>query len=421
MKRFATAIFALAASGSLAACGDNETQQAIQQETAPPQMETGPALASVTPVDYSDPAAWLCRPGAEDACTQSATATIVSADGKLEKDGFTPAADPPLDCFYVYPTVSRDESANSDIKPGPEEREIVRQQLERFGSVCRLYAPMYRQVTVSALSRMLAGQPTASNREMAYADVKAAWEHYLVNDNAGRGVVLIGHSQGAGLLTRLIAAEIDSKPAHDRMVSALLIGATVEVPQSAGMGGTFQQIPLCATADSLYCVIAYSSFRADSPPPKDSLFGVSSTAGMRAACVNPAMLDGSEGHLKALLPAGAMPFDDTAQAGPWTTENPKIETPFVRVPGLLTAQCASENGFSYLGVTVNADPADARTDTITGDVVVDGKVQPQWGLHMIDMHLAMGNLVEIVKRQSVQWLRAQPGERTLPPAFHKEQ
>jgi hypothetical protein len=87
----------------------------------------------------------------------------------------------------------------------------------------------------------------------------------------------------------------------------------------------------------------------------------------------------------------------------------------------LTAQCASENGFSYLGITVNADPADARTDTITGDVVVDGKVQPQWGLHMIDMHLAMGNLVEIVKRQSVQWLRAQPGERTLPPAFHKEQ
>ena len=63
--------------------------------------------------------------------------------------------------------------------------------MERFGGACRLYAPMYRQVTDAALQKMLAGQPTASNREMAYADVKAAWEHYLANDNGGRGVVTV--------------------------------------------------------------------------------------------------------------------------------------------------------------------------------------------------------------------------------------
>jgi hypothetical protein len=32
----------------------------------------------------------------------------------------------------------------------------------------------------------------------------------------------------------------------------------------------------------------------------------------------------------------------------------------------------------------------------------------------------MGNLVGIVKRQSAQWLRSQPGENALPPEFHKE-
>ena len=38
----------------------------------------------------------------------------------------------------------------------------------------------------------------------------------------------------------------------------------------------------------------------------------------------------------------------------------------------------------------DADPADARTDTINGDVVVDGKVQPQWGLHLIDAPVSGG-------------------------------
>ena len=420
VKRLLTAGFALAAL-VVAACGDNPSRGMDGANSGEMVAETGPAIEQVTPGDYSSPAAWLCRPGAEDACRQPATATVVMADGRVERDGFTPADNPPLDCFYVYPTVSRDETGNSDIVPGPEEKEIVRQELARFGAACRLFAPMYRQVTAAALRRMLAGQPTASNREMAYADVKAAWESYLANDNAGRGVVLIGHSQGAGLLTRLIAAEIDGKPARDRMVSALLIGATVEVPKSATAGGTFRQVPLCATADSLYCVIAYSSFRADSPPPEDSLFGVASTEGMRAACVNPAEIDGSEGKLKAMLPAGVALFDELALPAPWTVDNPHITTPFVSVPGLLSAACETRGGFSYLAVKVNADPADKRVDAISGDVVVDGKVQPQWGLHMIDMHLAMENLVDIVKRQSAQWLRSQSGERTLPPEFHKEQ
>ncbi len=419
MERLYAAAFALAALTGLSACGDSKPQVATSSPAAA-VVETGPALERVTPVDYSDPAAWLCRPGAEGACSQPAAATIVLPDGRMTRDGFTPAADPPIDCFYVYPTVSRDVTANSDILPGPEEEEIVRQELERFGAACRLYAPMYRQVTMAALRRMLAGEPTASNREMAYADVKAAWEHYLASDNGGRGVVLIGHSQGAGLLTRLVAAEIDGKPAHDRMVSALLIGATVEAPQSAAMGGTFRQTPLCATADSLFCVIAYSAFRADSPPPPDSLFGVASTAGMRAACVNPAEIDGSGGQLKAMLPVATAMFDEFAAPEPWTADHPKIETPFVMVPGMLSASCVNRGGFSYLAVTVHADPADKRTDAITGDVVVAGKVQPQWGLHVIDMHIAMGNLVDIVKRQSAQWVRSRPGENMLPPEFHRE-
>jgi len=60
----------------------------------------------------------------------------------------------------------------------------------------------------------------------------------------------------------------------------------------------------------------------------------------------------------------------------------------VSVPGLPTADCAWDEHFSYLAVTVNPDPEDPRTDDIPGDVVVNGRVQADWGLHLIDVNLA---------------------------------
>ncbi len=421
MKSLETVTIVVVALSLLAACGESKEPVAAP---APAPVETGdaaPAVDPVAPMDYSQVGAWLCRPGLDDACRQVATATVIAADGTLTSDRFAAAGDPPIDCFYVYPTVSRDESGNSDTLVGLEEREIVRQQLARFGSACRLYAPVYRQVTLSSLRKLLAGEDPASNREMAYADVKAAWERYLASDNQGRGVVLIGHDQGAGLLTRLIAAEIDGKPAQAKLVSAVLPGGSVEISSTGSVGGSFTTIPLCRSADSTACAIAWSAFRADAPPPAESLFGKAQTQGLRVACVNPADLDGSDGVLKSLLPAGAVLFDELAPPAPWAAGGALVETPFVALPGLLSAQCVDRGGFSYLAVTVNADPADARTDSINGDVIVDGQVQPEWGLHLFDMHLAMGNLVEIVRRQGVAWLATQGTAAALPPEFHNPQ
>ena len=81
-----------------------------------------------------------------------------------------------------------------------------------------------------------------------------------------------------------------------------------------------------------------------------------------------------------------------------------ITTPFVSVPGLLTGACVSNEKGTYLAVTVNANPADPRTDKIGGDVVTNGEVQAGWGLHLIDAHVAMGNLVDIVGQQAKAWL-----------------
>src|SRR4030095_7075492 len=195
--------------------------------------------------DYSKAETWLCRPGRHDACDVDLTTTVISATGRCTREPWAANPKAPIDCFYVYPTVSLDATGNSDMVAGDEELNVVRVQAARFGSQCRVYAPLYRQVTLSALRSILAGRSAAVDRNLAYNDVLDAWNYYLQHDNQGRGVVLIGHSQGSGVLTELIKKEIDGKPIQKQLVSALLLGSNVAVPQQKDVGGAFQQVPLC--------------------------------------------------------------------------------------------------------------------------------------------------------------------------------
>src|SRR5262249_62193457 len=93
-----------------------------------------------------------------------------------------------------------------------------------------------------------------------------------------------------------------------------------------------------------------------------------------------------------------------SEPGPWVKPPQPINTPFVSVPGMLTAECVSDDKGSYLAVTVHGDPAGPRASDIVGDVVVNGQVLAEWGLHLIDVHLAMGNLLDIVGQQSKAYL-----------------
>jgi hypothetical protein len=358
------------------------------------------ASAQTAKNDYGDGKTWLCRPGRTDACAVDLTTTIVAADGTLRKEDFKANPNAPIDCFYVYPTVSLDKGGNSDMEPGAEENGVVRVQLARFASQCRLYAPLYRQATLTALRAAATGQPIAVDRALGYNDVLDAWNYYLQHDNNGRGVVLIGHSQGSGVLTQLIRNEIDGKPAQAKIVSALLLGTSLPVPKGKDAGGAFQHIPVCRSAAQTGCVIAYASFRSTIPPPENSRFGRVQGENMQAACANPAALGGGSGELHAYLSAaGRSIVGSAAEPRPWVAGK-TIDTPWVSVPGLLTAQCMANEKGSYLEVTVHGNPADPRTDDIVGDVMANGQVNASWGLHLIDVNLAMGNLVDIVGAQA---------------------
>jgi hypothetical protein len=170
----------------------------------------------------------------------------------------------------------------------------------------------------------------------------------------------------------------------------MLIGSNVAVPEGKDVGGAFQQMPLCRAATQTGCVITYVSFRANVPPPANSRFGRVTGEHMMAGCTNPAALGGGSGELHAYL----------------TTRGGIVDagTPFVRVPGMLTSECVSDKNGSYLAVSVHGDPAGPRASDIPGDVVVGGNVLTDWGLHLIDMQEAMGNLIEIARQESKAYL-----------------
>jgi hypothetical protein len=354
-------------------------------------------------IDYADEKNWLCRPGRNDACSADLATTQVAADGKLTPERFQPDPNAPIDCFYVYPTVSADPTGNSDMNPGPEERSVAASQFARFAARCRLYAPLYRQLTLRSLRSRLRGQPIASDPALAYGDVVDAWNSYLARDNKGRGVVLVGHSQGARMLTELMQNVIDGKPAQARIVSALLLGSPVAVPKNADVGGTFKHIPLCRAQRQTGCVVTFASFRATAPPPATSRFA-HAPDGMIAGCTNPAALAGGRGELHAYLRSSARDFSAAAQPKPWVANGASLSTPFASVPGLLSAECVHDEHGSYLAVTVHGNPADARVDDIVGDVVVEGQVQADWGLHLIDVNLTLGNLLDVIGQQTKAFL-----------------
>lgn len=372
-----------------------------------------PSASPSPPPDYADPAAWLCRPGRADACAADMTATVVAADGALTREAFQPRTDAPIDCFYVYPTVSTDTTPNSDMTADDAERYVVAQQFARFASVCRTFAPLYRQVTLAALRARVSGRPSGADPGMAFADVQAAWRHYLAHDNGGRGVVLIGHSQGAGILTALIASDIDGKPVQSKIVSAMLLGTNVPVLRGQHVGGVFKSMPACTRADETGCVISYVSFRDTTPPPESARFGTTQTsaqlslpagADLAAVCVNPAALlhGGDEAPLHSYLAATGRAIVAGIAPPVWAAGR-TVDTPFVSTPGLLTAKCVSTPTHTYLSVHTNAVADDPRIDAVPGDVIVNGAVLPDWGLHLIDMNEAMGDLVEIAGKQGAAY------------------
>lgn len=355
---------------------------------------TAAPSASLVPGADGAGIVWLCMPGKpNNPCEATLTTTVIDASGKRTVETMTPAADPPIDCFYLYPTTSLETTINADLSISPELVTIATWQAAPFSKVCKAYAPVYPQLTIAALT---GGEVNTAAMMTAYSGALAAFDDYMANYNKGRGIVFIGHSQGAMLLISLLEDRVDTVPAVRKLlVSALLLGGSATTAPGKTTGGDFTDIPTCASSTQTGCVVGYSSF--DATPPEDAMFGITATAtgmlrrpnpGEQLMCVNPAALGGM-GTMKPLIAASDMPRLTAQPPKPLPT------TTFVTYPNAYSAECKTNSDGAWLQIS-RIGPA-AAAPTLVG---TEG---PTWGLHDFDVSLPLGNLLDLVGAESTAY------------------
>jgi len=350
---------------------------------------------------------WLCKPGlAANPCLNSEETTVELPNGKSLIEKAQPAKNPPIDCFYVYPTVSSQFTENANEEIDPEEVAIAESQASRFSQVCNVYAPIYPQLTIPAINTP--GGVTPEGAAKAYIGVVTAFAEYLGRFNKGRGFELIGHSQGSAMLEQLIKEQIDPNPTlRKQLVGAVILGGQVIVPEGKTVGGSFKNVPGCQFAAQVGCVIAYSSFLKEPPNPSnfgrpESPLGVlgGGTEGVehpQVLCVNPAL------PVQAPLAGPALSYYPTLNAygGKFpgllgaVVQAPKASTPWVAAPAEYSAKCEARNGASWLQLNLNSE-SDSRERILE-------TLGPLWGTHLVDVNVALGDLVPAVGVQEAAY------------------
>src|SRR5262249_2791872 len=134
-------VFKIAFAAAVVAASVSSGVALAQTPPAAPAQAVQPSEPP-KPNDYAQKQSWLCRPDLtsadKNACDIDLSTTVVAADGTLTREAFKPNANAPIDCFYVYPTISTDPTPNADMNPDPAEMNVIKQQAARFNAVCKV-------------------------------------------------------------------------------------------------------------------------------------------------------------------------------------------------------------------------------------------------------------------------------------------
>jgi hypothetical protein len=210
-----------------------------------------------------------------------------------------------VDVFYVYPTVSGNESGAMDIN-NTSERDlaigIFKAQASVFEAYTNVFAPYYRQMTTGV---DMSGCELATDTEefkQGAVDIQDAFEYYIQNLNIDRPFILAGHSQGTMALIELIKTRFgDDEVLRKRLVAAYLIGYTVTDADLLAAGLTAAK-----KADDVGVVISYNT------QSTTSAGGPMLMAG--ANCINPLNWETDSLIAEASQNSGAVFFNDATGA-----------------------------------------------------------------------------------------------------------
>ena len=353
----------------------------------------------VDPSPYASKDLWLCRPDIEnDYCdTADLSTTEIRPDGTMATSEVAPNPNAEVDCFFVYHTVNTSPEPGNTETLDPTDPAVKRPVFKiaaHYRGLCRMFAPLYHQMSLITYWEFPWSWEPTEYFQRGYDDVVEAFEYYMRDHNEGRDFVLIGHSQGSHVLTKLLEEKFDDDEAlRQQLVSAVLMGPTnrVQVLEGELVGGSFTNIPLCTSANQTGCVIAFDANPGGVATDYDTaMFYYPPSA---RACVNPASVEGGPGTLAAFVYprtfADMIPFPEA------------VDTEWVSYPKLYTSSCADADEFHVLLVDLASEyqgevpitPQELQT------ALVEIRGFANANLHGVEYFLTNADLVRIVEQQ----------------------
>lgn len=279
--------------GSFFGFGGPDVLRAMGKPSAP----FDPAKAPPAP-DYAHPDAWLAFPG-RNGIERSTPPGIAAID----------EAKAPVDVFFIHPTTyEKNDVWNVPYEATPSvaklDGAVLEQQVGVFNGCCRLFAPHYRQTSVTGLSNQGAVA-------IAYSDVERAFRYFIAHESKGRPFIIASHSQGTFHAVELLQREILGTPLQARLVAAYLVGGytPVDFPTIG--------LPICDAPKQTDCVLSYNTSKAGARLARMVIQnktywwkdGERDHDQAPAICVNP--LDWRQnGSAPASMNAGSLPFPE---------------------------------------------------------------------------------------------------------------
>lgn len=229
----------------------------------PPQKFEGKEAYQIKAIDgipnYADLHFWAAHPYKHD-----------PSDSVPEPLRANYKADSTVDIFFIHPTsytaVEKSFGWNANIEDaalnGKTDFTSILYQASVFNEAGRVFAPRYRQAHLSAYfpKNQSDSIEAAKAFELAYQDVKAAFEYYLANYNNGRPIVIASHSQGSTHSKRLLKEFFDGKPLKNKLVVAYVVGMFFDPKY-------LNTIPICETPYQTGCVCAWRTYKNEYVPP----------------------------------------------------------------------------------------------------------------------------------------------------------
>jgi hypothetical protein len=257
------------------------------------------------PPDYAQARSWAALPDRLDA-----------GDVVPENDPFGDRqAVAQVDVFYIHPTTYREiEYWNQPLDDAKTndwtDESVIARQAAVFNACCRVFAPRYRQASSAGVYAPPELKAIGAY-DFAWADVRAAFLHYMKHWNGGRPFIIAGHSQGAAHTQRWLEEFGTQAKFRAKLVAAYPIGIAFTEGQLRVLGGG---IRVCATPADTGCLVTWNAFdRAGDPSgfvrsAQDRWAKKSgSTADATVACVNPLTFDLARPEAPASWNLGALP------------------------------------------------------------------------------------------------------------------